>query len=271
MHRLLTAAAAALVIVGPAHAGERHGGHGGGSHPGPAPCCAPPAPPPGPCCGHPGGGNTNVNVNVSARASASASAYGSAHSWSGGTIRGGSGGGTIYVGGGGYPVGDAYAVGLPVYGVSGYGLDVSGHAGPSRPFGYVVRGFGRDYRTVSEGSMSDGRRVEESRYGARYEREAYRGSSYGQSSYAESAYAESTYEESTYEAHYESDVSYPGLEADRDARPYDCGCDPAGPPPRAYEPLSGPGYYGDLPPPGNVPPVAPPPHHNYRQEPGERG
>jgi hypothetical protein len=29
-------------------------------------------------------------------------------------------------------------------------------------------------------------------------------------------------------------------------------------------------YYGDLPPPDNVAPVAPPPH-NYRQEPGERG
>lgn len=254
MHRLLTAAAAALVMAGPAHAGERHGGHGGGYRPGPAPCC-----------GHPGGGHTNVNVNVSTRASASASAsaYGSAHSWSSGTVRGGAGGGIVHVGGGGYPVGDAYAVGLPVYGVGGYGLDVGGRAGPSRPFGYVVRGFGRDYRTLAE---SGGRAIEESRYGARYEREAYEDSSYQQSSYAES-----TYEESTYEARYESDASYAEPEVDHDARPYDCGCDPVGPPPRAYEPVSGPGYYGDLPPPGNVPPVAPPPHHNYRQEPGERG
>jgi hypothetical protein len=31
-----------------------------------------------------------------------------------------------------------------------------------------------------------------------------------------------------------------------------------------------PTYYGDLPPPENVAPQAPP-RHNYRQEPGERG
>ncbi|MFT4912554.1 MAG: hypothetical protein ACI9YM_001133 [Brevundimonas sp.] len=181
-------------------------------------------------------------------------------------MRGGAGGGVIYSGGGGYWGGDAYAVGLPVYGGIGFGLDVSGRPEPSRPFGYVVRGFGRDYRTVSTGSVSGGRAVEESRYGARYAEETYRDSYYEQSSYADSYH-----EESTYETGYGVDVSRGGGDDRRDARAYDCDCDHAGPPPHAYEPMSGPGYYGDLPPPDSVPPVAPPPLHNYRQEPGERG
>lgn len=40
------------------------------------------------------------------------------------------------------------------------------------------------------------------------------------------------------------------------------------PPPAPPAPLT---HFGDLPPPGNIPPTAPPPTHNYRQEPGERG
>ncbi len=179
-------------------------------------------------------------------------------------MRGGAGGGVIYTGGGGYWGGESYGYGGGAfYGL--IGVDVSGQAGPSRPFGYVVRGFGRDYRTVSTGSAYRGRAVEESRYGARHAEDGYRGSVRQQTSYADSYY-----EESSYEARYESELTYGGGDDHRDARAYDCDCDPVGPPPYAYEPMSGPGYYGDLPPPDYVAPVAPP-RHNYRQEPGERG
>lgn len=179
-------------------------------------------------------------------------------------MRGGAGAGTVYSGGGGYWGGEVYGGGGVIYGT--IGLDVSGRAEPSRPFGYVVRGFGRDYRTVSTASMSGGRAVEESRYGARYEESSYRDAYYEQSSYADSYY-----EESSYEAAYGSDPSYGGRDDRRDGDRQNCGCDRSGPPPHAYEPMPDPGYYGDLPPPDNVSPVAPPPHHNYRQEPGERG
>jgi|TARA_R110002051_G_scaffold227811_1_gene290071 hypothetical protein len=179
-------------------------------------------------------------------------------------VRGGVGGGTVYSGGG-YWGGESYGYGGGVF-FGAIGVDVSGRAEPSRPFGYVVGGFGRDYRTVSTGSVSGGRTVEESRYGARYQREAYHGTYYEQSSYADSYY-----EESSYEAAYGTDLSYGRRDDRRDGERHDCGCDRSGPPPHAYEAMPGPGYYGDLPPPDHVAPVAPPPHHNYRQEPGERG
>jgi hypothetical protein len=270
MDRLLMAAGAALLIAGSAQAGERPGGHGGGHgggyRPPPAPCCTPPAPPPGPCCGR--SGQTHVNINVSGRATATASAtaYGSAHSWSSGTM----GGGVIYRGGG-YWGGEAYAVGLPVYGDLGPGLDVGTGAGPSAPFGYVVRGFGRDYRAGSGGQVPGTPVLEETRYGSRYTGSSYR---------------DSYTEESAYTVGYTAGSGY-GRDDDRedreggdrdhrhhDRRDHDCGCrddGPLPPPPPAHEPSPGPGYYGDLPPPDFVSPVAPPPHHNYRQEPGERG
>ena len=142
---LVAAFGAALLMAGPALAGDPHGGGGhggGGGHPG--------GPPPPPCCqggggGH-GGGNYNVNVNVNAQASASAYAGGGSYinargyDVGGGGYRGG--GGVVYVGGGYGGDAGGYYGGGPIYSDTVRGCG----APPSAPFGYAVRGFGRDYR-----------------------------------------------------------------------------------------------------------------------------
>lgn len=271
--RMFTAAVGAALLVlaaSPALAGER-GGRGGGHHP------QPPQPPrPAPCCHH-GGGNTNVNVNVNAQASAqawaSAGSYLNARAYNVGSIRGHGGyGGVIYTGGGYGGDAGAYVGGGAIYDERA----LEGPACPSAPFGYVVTGFGRDERRPS-------------RCGYRGRDDGYdRGGRYGYSTrhdtYEESRYAyRESYEEYEAAAWYEDRGGYEHGGYDRDDdRGYDRGCncrrdrEPAPYPaphidhrPAAPEDL---GYYGDLPPPGHVPPQAPPRGgYPYRQEAGERG
>ena len=145
-HLMFAALGAAVLIAGPALAGDpRGGGHGGAGHPG-----GPPPPPSG-CChggggsaGH-GGGNYNVNVNVNSQASASAysGSYINArgYDFGGGGYRGG--GGVVYVGGGYGGDYGGYSYGGPTYSDQ---LQAGCGSPPSAPFGYAVRGFGRDYR-----------------------------------------------------------------------------------------------------------------------------
>ena len=272
--RILPAAVGAalvLLIASPVLAGDRGGGRGG-HHP------QPPRPP-APCChggGGGGGGNTNVNVNVNASAQAYASAGAASHfnarAYNVGSYRGGSGGGgTVYVGSGGYG-GDigGYAGGPAIYG----DLDAVGPACPSAPFGYIVTGFGRNEHRPS-------------RCGYRYEDAGHdRGGRYGYSerheSYGESRYeVRESYEEYEAAAYYEERDHYRDAREDRreyDRRDCDCRADREPVPYAApyVEPRPAPpedlGYYGDLPPPGHVAPQAPP-HggYPYRQEPGERG
>lgn len=259
----LSAVAFTLLAAGPALAGDpRGGGHGGG------PCCAPPPPPPPPCCAH-GGGSRNVNVNVNANASAqafagaSASAYLNARAYSvDNGRRGGFGGGTVYVGGGGYG-GDmvGYGYGAPVY----YDIDRRVLACASAPFGYVVTGFGRDERRPP----SCGRYVE-------YEDHGYdRGGRYG---YSE---RHDRYEERSYES-YESYEEYGSFEAYEEYGSYsdhgrrdDCDCREPAPYPPPYLPEP-PRYERPAPPPARPhrprrPRHDAPPRQEYRQEIGERG
>lgn len=276
------APALALVLALPAEAGGPRGGHGGGHRP-----------PPAPCCGHPGG---NVNINVNAAAAAQASAYAGAQArsainargWSGSSIgRTAVGGGTVYVGGGGY-VTEGAVYGGPVFHDAVTPVAV---AGPSAPFGYVVEGFGRQYGRgpapweVSRWSRTDAR-------GSAYHEETY--------AYREDAYYREdvrAYEAVRHGSAYEA--RYPGW-SEADAYAYwegraedayrvgygdgraDCDCAPPHPraphgygerphAPAPHRPPADPGYYGDLPPPGHVPPRAPHPTYGYPNQPGERG
>lgn len=279
--RVFTAAAGAALLVliaSPALAGER-GGRGGGHHP------QPPQPArPAPCCQH-GGGNTNVNINVNAQASAqahaSAGSYFNARAYDVGSIRGHGGyGGVIYTGGGYGGDAGGYVGGGAIYDEAA----LDGPACPSAPFGYVVTGFGRDERRPSRCSY----RIRDDGYdrGGRY------GYSSRRQSYEESRYEyRERYEEYGASAYYEDRGGYAHDGYDRDYRhdegrgrdrnyDRDCSCrrdrDPAPYPAPHVEPYrpapEGLGYYGDLPPPGNIPPQAPPRGgYPYRQEAGERG
>lgn len=142
-HLMFAALGAAILIAGPALAGDpRGGGHGGGGQGGGGHPAGPPPPPPA-CC-H-GGGSYNVNVNVNSQASASgySGSYINArgYDFGGGGYRGG--GGVVYVGGGYGGDYGGHAYGGPIYSDQ---LQVGCGAPPSAPFGYAVRGFGRDYR-----------------------------------------------------------------------------------------------------------------------------
>ena len=272
MRVLTSAALAALILSSPALAGDRRGG---GGH-------RPPSPPPGHC----GGGcrppvTPNINVNVNANANASASAHASARSYinartySSGHVGGAVGGGTIISGGG-------YA------GDYGYGVD-GGYvhldqrpvvvAPPSAPFGYVVHGFGRDYPVGGPWTRRDDRYDHDDRYGreGRWREEEYRRDEYSEH-YARWEHSEAYRRET--EAAWAFEIM--GRESRAYDRGYDDGradCDcrlpeprhqPDDAPERRYEPGPGRPYYGDLPPPG-AERMEPPPRHNYRQEPGERG
>ena len=169
--------------------------------------------------------------------------------------------------GGGYWGGGGPVIGVPVYGYIDQGLDVRSTAGPSAPFGYAVHGFGRDYRDAPYVPTP----VRESRYGHGH----HEAPAYGESYYSESAYGMSSRESRSYE---ESTYSWSDRREDRgdDDRGRTCDCYDTGPVPYTssavpYESSTARDYYGDLPPPDYVAPEAPPPHHNYRQEPGERG
>ncbi|MBX3476786.1 MAG: hypothetical protein KF910_04215 [Brevundimonas sp.] len=259
MRVLTSAAIVALILSSPAIAGERGGRRPPPSPHGPCGGCRPPATP-----------NINVNVNASASASASASArsYINARAYASGASRTYVGGGTI-ISGGGY-VGD--------YGLMGGGpVHVDDRnlvpAAPSAPFGYAVQGFGRDYRAGPPVPRGD-----------RYGREGRWRDQAG------------SYDQDHYER-WESDAEYRRqVEAawafeiiGRESRAYDRGyddgradCDcraphpaphfhaPAPEPDHRPQPASGLPYYGDLPPP-DAAPMGPPPRHDYRQEPGERG
>jgi hypothetical protein len=249
----LLALLAAPLAADPAQAGDRgHGGCGGGCGGGGH---HPPQPPHG--GGHDGGGhhggwNTNINVNVNA--AARASAYAGARGYSTGTFeRRGGYGGTLIGAGGGFSYGDyGYGYGYPgpIY------AETRGPAPVSRPFGYRVWGFGRDYRTTDACyrgcppppppppppcSPCGGYGYGGSEHGGYSEHGSFRGGS-SYSSY-----------ESTSEATYiqpESVYVYPDAGG---AQPYIPDYVPA---------HNDQGYYGDLPPEGALP---------YRQEPGERG
>ena len=287
--RILSAAVGAALLVlaaSPALASDPRGGHGGGGH-------HPPSPPPPSCC-H-GGGNTNVNVNVNAHASAeafaSAGSYFNAHAYDVGSIRSGAGGGgTIYVGGGGYG-GDYYGG----YVGAIYGELIDGEACPPAPFGYVVGGFGRDDRRPSRCSYRGGSRHDRGgRYGYSERRggchdpcrgprgrddygyaEDYEG---GHSSYGSTYESYESYEESSYGyagGHYE-ESSYGGGRYD-DRRGHDCDCrggrEPAPyPPPYLPEPprYDPPRRHDRYDPPPSRP-RRERPRQEYRQEPGERG
>ncbi|MDQ7813407.1 hypothetical protein [Brevundimonas sp.] len=206
--------------------------------------------------------NVNVNANASAQAfaGASASAYLNARAYSvDNGRRGGFGGGTVYVGGGGYG-GDmvGYGYGAPIY----YDIDRRVVACASAPFGYVVTGFGRDGRRPP----SCGRHFE-------YEdRGSDRGGRYG---YSE---RHDRYEERSYES-YESYEEYGSFEAYEEYGAYsdydrrdDCDCRDPAPYPPAY--LPEPPRY-EPPARSTERPYRPrrqaPPRQQYRQEPGERG
>lgn len=254
MRVLTSAALAALILSGPALASERGGGHR-------------PSPPPGPCggCRPPVNTNVNVNVNADSHASASARSYINARTYSSSTARGYVGGGTVIYGGGyagdhGY--GGAWGVGGGYVHVDDRDLVT---APPSAPFGYVVQGFGRDYRTGGPHVRRDDRYGREGRW--RDERRDAASDHYERWERSE------TYRRET-EAAWETEIT------GRESRAYDRGysdgradCDCRAPEPRPeprYDPGHGVPYYGDLPPP-DAPPVGPPPRHGYRQEPGERG
>ena len=257
MRVLTSAALAALILSSPALASERGGGHR-------------PSPPPGSC----GGGcrppvNANVNVNVNANSSASARSYINARSYSSTMTRGYVGGGT-FIHGGGYAGDYGYA---GDWGVGGGYVHVDDRdlvtAPASAPFGYVVRGFGRDYRVGGPEVRRDDRYGREGRW--RDERRTTASDHYERWERSE------TYRRET-EAAWEQEI------AGRESRAYDRGydhgrsdgradCDCRGSDPRPesrYDSGHGAPYYGDLPPP-DAPPVGPPPRHGYRQEPGERG
>ena len=158
---MITAASAALLLsAAPALAGGPggHGGYGGGHGGMPGGC--------GGGCGgggHYGGGNYNanhnVNVNVNGGGSAYSNAYANSGAYAGATAysainarsysgsssfqRGYVGGGTTYVGSGGYSdgyygggYGGGYVTSAPV---------LVGRPPVSAPVGYPVYGFGRDY------------------------------------------------------------------------------------------------------------------------------
>ena len=257
MRVLTSAALAALILSSPALASEP-GGHR-------------PSPPPGPCggCRPPVNTNVNVNVNADSHASASARSYINARTYSSSTARGYVGGGTVIYGGG-------YA------GDYGYGGDWGAGGGyvhvddrdlvtapPSAPFGYVVQGFGRDYRVGGSEVRRDDRYGREGRWRADRPDAA--------SDHYERWERSETYRRET-EAAWEQEIT--GRESRAYDRGYDHGrsdgradCDCRAPDPRPeprYDPGHGAPYYGDLPPP-DAPPVGPPPRHGYRQEPGERG
>lgn len=276
----LSAAVIALLAAGPALAGDP----GGGGHHRP-----PPGPPPAPCCGHGGGShNVNVNVNASARAFAEASAtsHFNARTYNVGAARGrGFGGGTIYVGGGGYggDVGGYGYAGGPVY----HDIDRRVLACASAPFGYVVTGFGRDGRRPpscggrSEYAYEDHDRG--GRYGYSERHDSYEERSYesyesyeAYEAYEEGVYAGADYDHRDDRRDHDRDEAYAARQYDRgymDGR-RDCDCRPDG---RDGEP-----YYA-APPPPPAPPVREPeidtsrpyrpqpPRQIYRQEPGERG
>lgn len=298
----------ALAAASPAFAGDRGGGHGGGGHGGGhgggGGCgggCGgggynPPSPPSHGGGGGHHGGNTNINVNVNAAARASASAYAGAgaRAYSTGTFEGrGVYGGTLIGAGGGFSYGD--------YGPSGYGYggpiyaETRGPAPVSRPFGYRVWGFGRDYRTTDscyrgctpppscdcrsghdhhsggyghQGGYSGGYQ-QGGGYG--YDR-GYQGGGYGyQGGYSSGAVrggsSYSSYESSSEAIYVQPEAVYiqqdqGGYQGGYQGQPY------SGQGPQSYIPDYAParndqGYYGDLPPPGA--------HIPYRQEPGERG
>lgn len=267
MRRSVPVVLAGLMLMAavPAEAGQR----GGGGH----------RPPAGPCCGHPGGGshNVNVNVNAAAQAHASASAYAAsginARGWSGHGAGGRFvGGGTVYVGGGGYGVVEGVQGGVvwrgpiePVY-----------LAGPSAPFGYVVEGFGRDYGRavapweVSRTAVRRERRYEErheSRHESRYE-SRYEGWSEAEAYAYWEGRAEDAYRAGYEDGRDDCDCAPPRRAHGHEGYAYD-------PPPVTYRPYqppaADPGYYGDLPPPGAVPPRAPHPTYGHPNQPGERG
>lgn len=143
-HTLVLAALAALAVNAPALAGERPpgGGHdrptcpggcGGGQH----------RPPPGY-----GGGRPDINVNVNANANAHASAYAAAdarsylnaRSYAVDSGRRGGGGGSVYIGAGGYS-----EVGYMETGGYYASVETLGPPPVSAPFGYRVSGYGRTY------------------------------------------------------------------------------------------------------------------------------
>lgn len=279
---------AVMALALPAEAGGPRGGQGGHR------------PPPAPCCGHPGG---NVNINVNAAAAAQASAYAGAQARSAIQARGWSGysagrtavgGGTVYVGGGGY-VAEGATYGGPVWHGPVAPVAV---AGPSAPFGYVVEGFGRPYgRGPAPWEASRWARVEDRT--SSYHRDAY---AYREDTYREDAYRE-TRHGSAYEARYpgwseaEAYAYWEGRAEDAYRSGYgdgraDCDCAPPHPrpphghpsqgypghgamersyAPAPYHPPADPGYYGDLPPPGHTPPRAPHPTYGHPNQPGERG
>lgn len=292
MHRflsVLTSSLAALLVLAaaPAFAGERPGGggHGGGGHDrgghGGGGCR-------GGGCGGGGHYDGNINVNVNATASAFAGAGAGAvinaraydiRAVSGGY--GGGHGGMVAVGSGGVdPGGYGHGGGYGYVHVSGPGY------GPSRPFGYAVRGFGRRYVTIDRcGSCElppapppppcrdrcdgDGHGHGGHGYQGSY------GESYGHSSASGSSYSvrESYSESSAYVGGY---AAAQGGHEDEDASGY-AGYPPASeaygyapPEPQVYRPMPDyvtppTGYYGDLPP-GDTGEGMP-----YRQEYGERG
>jgi hypothetical protein len=139
--KLLLSIVSALVIVGatPVLAGQPLGGQSGG-------CRI--------ACSPYGGGNHNVNINANAYADAHAQSYAQSYAGSGGYIEARGydvrsiaprpawvtvSSSEYYGSSGGYGYGHA-AYGPVVVRGPGYG--------PSRPFGYVVEGFGRRYATT---------------------------------------------------------------------------------------------------------------------------
>lgn len=292
----LSAVVVTLLAAGPALAGDpRGGGHPGG------PCCAPPPPPP-PCCTH-GGGSHNVNINVNASARASASAYASAGSYINartydvGGVRGrGYGGGTVYVGGGyGGDAGGYGFVGGPVY----YDIDRRVMACASAPFGYVVTGFGRDGRqrpSCGGGYRETSYEDRGGRYGYSERHDSYEERSYeSYESYEEYGSVEAREEFVGAVGGYEHAGRRDRREEGRDeawaARQYDrgymdgrrdCDCRPDGRDGAPYTPAPEPDYSTPYAAPDYEAPMTPnqyygldsappPPRHNYRQEPGERG
>lgn len=218
----LSAAVVALLAAGPALAGDpRSGGH---HH----------RPPPGPCCGQ--GGGSHIN----------------AHAYDVGVVRGGYGGGTVYVSGGSYGgYSGGYGYGAPAW----YDVDRRALACASAPFGYMVSGFGRDDR-----------RPPSCGYVGQADHGYDRGGRYGYSERHGSSYEERTYES------YESYGAYGAYEGGYDRRG-DCDCREPAPYPPPY-----------LPEPPRYEPPAPParphrprrprhdaPRQQYRQEIGERG
>lgn len=268
MRVLTSAALAALILSSPVLAGDRRGG----GH-------RPPSPPPGHCgggCRPPVTPNINVNVNANASASASASArsYINARTYSSGYVGGVTGGGMI-VSGGGYAGDYGYGVGGGYVHVDDRPVVV---APPSAPFGYAVYGFGRDYPVGGPWIRRDdryggeGRWREERRYDERsdhYERwehsEEYRSEVEARWEYEIIGRESRAYDRGYDDGRADCDCRRP--EPRHEAPPHH---EAEVPPEYRYEPGPGTAYYGDLPPP-DAPRMAPPPRHDYRQEPGERG